>query len=116
VQSHHCSESPLKSLVEYKISNLQRANLSGGFDAHHLRNAKAKGKQLGRPRHIVDGHRVAGLRAQGVGWKKISRAMGIGVGTLYRLAREGSKTREKVFWTRPRPLLERGIAAAADRF
>ena len=62
-----------------------------------LRNAKAKGKRLGRPKRIVDARRLAGLRAQGFGWKKISREMGIGVGTLYRLAAEGSKIREKVF-------------------
>src|SRR3981189_1047557 len=61
-----------------------------------LRNAKAKGKRLGRPKRIVDARKLTGLRARGFGWKKISREMGIGVGTLYRLAREGSKTREKV--------------------
>jgi DNA invertase Pin-like site-specific DNA recombinase len=62
-----------------------------------LRNARAKGKQLGRPKRIVDASRVAGLRAEGVGWRKISREMGIGVGTLYRLAGDRSKIREKVF-------------------
>jgi DNA invertase Pin-like site-specific DNA recombinase len=62
-----------------------------------LRNAKAKGKRLGRPKRIVDAHKLAALRAQGFGFKKISREMGIGVGTLYRLAGEGSKIREKVF-------------------
>jgi DNA invertase Pin-like site-specific DNA recombinase len=41
--------------------------------------------------------KIAALRIRGFGWKKISREMGIGVGTLYRLAGEGSKTREKVF-------------------
>jgi DNA invertase Pin-like site-specific DNA recombinase len=62
-----------------------------------LRNAKVKGKRLGRPKRVVDARKLAGLRAQGFGWKKISREMGIGVGTLYRLAAEGSKIREKVF-------------------
>jgi len=38
---------------------------------------------------VVDARRIEGLRAQGVGWKAISREMGIGVGTLYRLARDG---------------------------
>jgi hypothetical protein len=52
-----------------------------------LRNARAKGKSLGRPKRVVDARRIAELRAQGAGWKKISREMGIGVGTLYRLAR-----------------------------
>src|SRR6202162_4800047 len=31
-----------------------------------LRNARAKGKRLGRPRVVVDGYRVAALRGQGV--------------------------------------------------
>ena len=62
-----------------------------------LRNAKAKGKRLGRPKRVVDAQRVAALRSQGASWKRIAAGMGIGVGTLYRLAREGSKIREKVF-------------------
>jgi len=62
-----------------------------------LRNARAKGKHLGRPKRVVDARRIAALRAQGVGWKRIAAEIGIGVGTLYRLAREGSKIRERVF-------------------
>jgi len=62
-----------------------------------LRNARAKGKRLGRPKRVADTHRIAGLRAQGIGWKAISREMGIGVGTLYRLAGEGSKTQGRDF-------------------
>src|SRR5438105_10103248 len=61
-----------------------------------LRNARSKGKKLGRPKRVVDARRIAALRAQGAGWKKISREMKIGVGTLYRLAGEGSKIREMV--------------------
>ena len=64
-----------------------------------LRNARAKGKQLGRPKRAVDATRVAGLRAQGVGWRKISQEMGIGVGTLYRFAGDRSKTQEKALAT-----------------
>src|SRR5712672_2893176 len=62
-----------------------------------MRNARAKGKRIGRPKRIVDARRIAELRARGDGWKKISRQMGIGVGTLYQLAREGSKIREMAF-------------------
>jgi len=61
-----------------------------------LRNAKAKGKRLGRPRKILDTQRIATLRAQGVGWKRIAAGMGVGVGTIYRVALEGSKIRETV--------------------
>jgi len=61
-----------------------------------LRNARAKGKRLGRPRKILDTKRIATLRAQGVGWKRIAAGMGVGVGTIYRVALEGSKIRETV--------------------
>lgn len=37
------------------------------------------------------------LRARGLGWKRIAAEMEVGVGTLYRIAREGSKTRERNF-------------------
>ena len=61
-----------------------------------LRNARAKGKRLGRPPSVLDASRVAALRSQGLGWKKIAAELGVGVGTLYRLAQCGSKTRETV--------------------
>jgi DNA invertase Pin-like site-specific DNA recombinase len=44
-----------------------------------LRNARAKGKRLGRPKRVVDARRIAALRAQGVGWKRIAAEMGIAV-------------------------------------
>jgi len=53
-----------------------------------LRAAKAKGKRLGRPRVQVDRTKVATLRAQGRGWKKIARQLGVGVGTVIRAAQE----------------------------
>jgi DNA invertase Pin-like site-specific DNA recombinase len=42
-----------------------------------LRNARAKGKRLGRPRSIVDAEKIARLRAQGRSWRKVARALGI---------------------------------------
>jgi putative DNA-invertase from lambdoid prophage Rac len=51
-----------------------------------LRNARAKGKKLGRPESHPDASKIAKLRAQGLGWKKIAKQMGLGVGTLYRFA------------------------------
>jgi DNA invertase Pin-like site-specific DNA recombinase len=65
-----------------------------------LRNARAKGKRLGRPRAVVDASRIATLRARGLGWKAIAKELKVGVGTLYRIALDGSKTRDKVFGTR----------------
>jgi DNA invertase Pin-like site-specific DNA recombinase len=56
-----------------------------------LRNARAKGKRLGRPRVTVDAHKIASLRAQGIGWKKIARELGIGVSTVLRAAQDDGK-------------------------
>ncbi len=53
-----------------------------------LRNAKAKGKRLGRPRKILDTRKIADLRAQGIGWKRIAVELGVGVGTIYQSARD----------------------------
>jgi DNA invertase Pin-like site-specific DNA recombinase len=49
-----------------------------------LRNAQAKGTQLGRPRRVVDASRIAALRASGAPLRAISREMGVGLATLYR--------------------------------
>jgi DNA invertase Pin-like site-specific DNA recombinase len=68
-----------------------------------LRNARAKGKVLGRPRKVLDVKKIAALRAQGVGLRKIAAEMGVGVGTIYEAKRRsasllgGSKTRERDF-------------------
>jgi DNA invertase Pin-like site-specific DNA recombinase len=64
-----------------------------------LRNARAKGKRLGRPRRIVDVSRIAALRSKGITWREIAEQLGVGVGTLYRVAPERPKTPEKVFGT-----------------
>src|SRR6266849_7827341 len=40
-----------------------------------LRNARAKGKRLGRPRKFLDGSKIARLREAGRSWRKIARAM-----------------------------------------
>jgi DNA invertase Pin-like site-specific DNA recombinase len=71
-----------------------------------LRNARAKGKRLGRPRRVLDAPRVAALRASGLGWRAIAQQLGVGVGTLYRFVPDRSKTREKVFGTRAASLRE----------
>src|SRR6202042_2343063 len=41
-----------------------------------LRNARAKGKTLGRPRKIVDATKIAALRSQGRSWRDVARAVG----------------------------------------
>jgi DNA invertase Pin-like site-specific DNA recombinase len=49
-----------------------------------LRNAKAKGKKLGRPRVFVDESKIEQLRASGASWRTIANQLGIGVGTAHR--------------------------------
>lgn len=49
-----------------------------------LRNAKAKGQKLGRPKRIVDPSEVAKLRAQGRSWRKIARQLGVSARTARR--------------------------------
>ena len=56
-----------------------------------LRNARAKGKRLGRPRSFVDARRVACLRAKGVSWRKIARQMGCSARTCRRAGQNPSR-------------------------
>ena len=56
-----------------------------------LRNAKAKGKRLGRPRVVVDASTIGRLRAQGLSWVKIALELGVGEGTVRRIACTSAK-------------------------
>jgi DNA invertase Pin-like site-specific DNA recombinase len=49
-----------------------------------LRNARAKGRRLGRPRVIVDAWRIASLREQGRSWSQIKEQTGVSKGTAQR--------------------------------
>jgi DNA invertase Pin-like site-specific DNA recombinase len=51
-----------------------------------LRNARAKGKRLGRPKVTVDSATITALRAQGLSWRQIGAKLGVSVGTVYRNA------------------------------
>src|SRR6266404_2445492 len=56
-----------------------------------LRNARAKGKRLGRPRVSVSAAKIKELRAEGLSWAKIAERLGVGEGTVYRAARASAK-------------------------
>jgi DNA invertase Pin-like site-specific DNA recombinase len=56
-----------------------------------LRNAKAKGKRLGRPRSILDTAKVARLRAEGRSWRKIARIMECSARTCRRAGQNASR-------------------------
>jgi len=77
------------------VAKQERVRISERVKAG-LETARAKGKRLGRPRVVVDARRVAALRAQGLGWRRIASELEVGIGTLYRLAGEGSKSLQEV--------------------
>lgn len=68
------------------VAELERSLIAERVRAG-LRNARAKGKRLGRPRVAVDVARIARLRASGASWPAIAREMGLSVGTVYQAAR-----------------------------
>ena len=56
-----------------------------------LRNAKAKGKRLGRPRKVLDVAQIASLHAKGRSWRKIARVMGCSAKTCRRAWQKSRK-------------------------
>jgi DNA invertase Pin-like site-specific DNA recombinase len=76
------------------VAELERSLIAERVRAG-LRNARAKGKTLGRPRVVVDGAQIARLRASGASWPSIARQLGVSVGTVYQAARSLSKIPSK---------------------
>ncbi len=65
------------------VAELERSLIAERVRAG-LRNARAKGKRLGRPRKAVDHSRIARLRRTGASWAAIGRQLGVGEGTVRR--------------------------------
>src|SRR5712672_2318235 len=81
------------------VAELERSLIAERVKAG-LRNARAKGRRLGRPRRVLDPAEIAKLRTQGASWRAIGAALGVAPATaLQRLsgtfnkprAREGAK-------------------------
>jgi len=72
------------------VAELERSLIAERVRAG-LRNARAKGKRLGRPRVSVDAARIATLRASGLSWPKIAAELGVSVGTAYEAAHRLSR-------------------------
>lgn len=68
------------------VAELERSLIAERVRAG-LRNARAKGKRLGRPRVSVDAARIASLRGSGLSWPAIARELGVSVGKVYQSAR-----------------------------
>ena len=73
------------AMAEFERSLIQERVRAG------LRNARAKGKRLGRPRVVVDAARIASLRRSGASWAKIGKVLGVGEGTVRRAALRPAK-------------------------
>jgi DNA invertase Pin-like site-specific DNA recombinase len=56
-----------------------------------LRNARAKGKTLGRPRKTLEVARITELREQGLSLRSIASELGVGLATLHRVCISSSK-------------------------
>jgi DNA invertase Pin-like site-specific DNA recombinase len=65
------------------VAELERSLIAERVKAG-LRNARAKGKRLGRPRVIVDAARIANLRAHGRSWREITPEMAVSKGSAQR--------------------------------
>jgi DNA invertase Pin-like site-specific DNA recombinase len=65
------------------VAELERSLIAERVRAG-LRNAKAKGKRLGRPPVAVDATQIARLRASGASWLAITRELGLSAGTAKR--------------------------------
>ncbi len=65
------------------VAELERSLIAERVKAG-LRNARAKGKRLGRPRVTVDAAKIANLRAQGHSWREITGETRISKGTAQR--------------------------------
>lgn len=64
------------------VAELERSLIAERVRAG-LRNARAKGKRLGRPSKQVNAAQVAALRAQGVPWRRIGTQLGVSAATAY---------------------------------
>ena len=67
------------------VAELERSIIAERVRAG-LRNARAKGKRLGRPSKQVNAAQIAALRAQGVPWRRIGTQLGVSPTTAYNAA------------------------------
>jgi DNA invertase Pin-like site-specific DNA recombinase len=64
------------------VAELERSLIAERVKAG-LRNARAKGKTLGRPRKIANSEQINRLRAQGASWRAVGTALGVSAATAF---------------------------------
>jgi resolvase-like protein len=88
------------AMAEFERSLIQERVRAG------LRNAKLKGKTLGRPRRIVNGDEMARLREQGASFRAIAQAVGASAGNelvtsfLLPCRKENHSAPDRLLWNR----------------
>jgi DNA invertase Pin-like site-specific DNA recombinase len=70
------------------VAELERSLIAERVKAG-LRNARAKGKRLGRPRSYVDAVEIQRLRTQGASWRAVGAALGVSAATALHASRKG---------------------------
>lgn len=74
------------------VAELERSLIAERVRAG-LRNARAKGKTLGRPRKRIDFDEIKRLRAAGSSWRAVGSALGVSAATAFCFARSRARTR-----------------------
>jgi len=64
------------------VAELERSLIAERVRAG-IRNARAKGRRLGRPRVAMDAARIARLRREGASWRAIAAALGVSTTTAF---------------------------------
>ncbi len=82
----------ISAFAEFERESIRERVMAG------MRNARARGKRIGRPPVVVDAFRIAQMRAQGASWREIAKELGVGATTarraLSRLAKTPAETPE----------------------
>jgi len=74
------------------VAELERSLIAERVRAG-LRNARAKGRRLGRPRKLASTDAIARLRSEGASWRAVGRALGVSPATAFLV---GSKKRLEI--------------------
>jgi DNA invertase Pin-like site-specific DNA recombinase len=83
--------------ILWAIAQLERDLIRERVNAG-IRHARACGKQLGRPRRIVDRDDIVRLQAEGVSLREIAKKLGVGYGTVRQRLRSADISNRKNTW------------------
>jgi DNA invertase Pin-like site-specific DNA recombinase len=76
----------IASFAEFEREMIRERVISALETARLPVELGGKGKTLGRPRVAVDESEVLALRNAGASWRTIAEKLGVGLGTVYRIA------------------------------